>query len=781
MKDSIMTLLGVLVLSGGSNGNSYSYQEGAGEDYHHSPEISVYLSRIENLEERLDELESSMLLRDSVHAIPVERQYQDVPDFVSTKNMKVYAASDYYKEVFSTPFGCKMWVDYNQVFFEGCNVHIVNSTGLGGTEDRGNGLGNLIIGKNTCPIGAPNCDPVNPGYPSGADPNRMGSHNIIVGNGHTWTEEAVNSVVFGLENIIAGPNSAILGGRINKNSGITNAIVGGRGNIINQDTSESILVGGQLNRIFNAQFSVVTGGNSNVIQNVINTSLVGGSRNEITGNNSVILGGTDNTVISEDSSILGGSGNITKGKNSVIVSGENNITQGHHAYILGGRKNFAGGEYSSVLNGFFNQATGKHAMVSTGYLNSAKGDYSFVATGGGGFCQESGNWIWCLQRRGNIAEGNFTSIIGGYSNKSIGKYSAIISGSENTTPGLSSVVVGGSSASNTILPLLFPAYDGNSSEGRYSVIVGGRSNKAHGAYSGIFGGGTNETFGGDSVIIGGGGNHGSSGDVNFTPGNKTYGRYSVILGGANNKTGTFAGDSPSQYEVISGGMWNWAVGPYGSIFGGFTNTVVAPFASVLGGKHNSTVGESSVITGGMANRVYSPVSSVVGGLFNSAGVPPGFSVEIDSALKMRVFPLKAPDIVMGYVTQRSGITILGGYNNTVLNKLGTITGGYNNIIGNANENEAFCSECSLCSNELDVTYSLLSLHDPLLLDTLDYNCLSCMNFCSSSTSYTTAATVSGGYNNNIEAGGPTGFLYYMWLGGDEIEYYYDGCSNQYCM
>jgi hypothetical protein len=284
-------------------------------------------------------------------------------DMSSPRQMK--SSLDGRTEIFKTPEGCMMWAEYNQVYFQGCNVHIVNSSGPAGAIDRGDGLGNLIIGKSVCPPANPNCRQYHPGFTQpgeAVDTERMGSHNIVVGDGHGWNEAAVNSVVFGRWNHLKGPDSAILGGRENVVTGERNTIVSGRNNLVYSPASDSTITGGQQNTISNGQFA----------------SIVGGKGNTVSSRYSSILGGDGNRISSDYASVVGGGGNWANGLGSVIISGSSNTTSGDHSLVLGGERNTASGRYASVLNGYTNSALGKHAVVSTGSLNTAKGDFGLA-------------------------------------------------------------------------------------------------------------------------------------------------------------------------------------------------------------------------------------------------------------------------------------------------------------------------------------------------------------------------------------------------------------------
>jgi len=784
-KDILFFLIGMLFLSGGNYRNSDNYNNTDADDTSDSNDSRAFnscYSRMEKLEERLDSLESSQaLIQDQIDLSG--SQLINVPSQSLNRGEPTLKSSR--EEIFNVG-ECSMWVENNQVFFKGCNVHIVNSMGINGTVDYGDGLGNLIIGSNTCPSTSQFCDAQNPGYPndgSNVDANRLGSHNIIVGNRHIWTGDAINSVIFGLENTIAGANTAILGGKLNTVKGSQNTVMGGQENFIDSYSLSTTISGGLRNKFSSAQFSSIVGGNSNRISQSNYNSIVGGAGNEITGNNSAIVGGTDNMVISEDSSILGGNGNITQGKGSVIVSGENNITQGLRAVILGGRRNFAGGQFSSVLNGYLNNAAGKHAVVSTGYFNAAKGDYSYIATGGGGNCQEYDNWIWCLQRFGNTTEGKYSSILGGASNKTIGPYSSIISGSNNTTPGNSAVVVGGGPEAK-ILSLMFPSYDGNSATGNFSVVVGGLSNKSIGNSSAILGGGNNETHGRGSAVCGGGGVILDTGDEHpYNPGNFAYGDFSLVAGGEHNWAGTWYKDENDVFHltgdnaVAVGGKDNGAYAPrscavggrgnfidygeMGSTFGGAWNQVSGHLSVIVGGKKNVSAGYANLVSGGMHNWTFDYVSAIFGGLFNVAGVPINGN-----------YPFKLDNIDTAIVNDRTGMTTVGGYRNRAFDNISTVVGGTRNVAGHVPQNEDYCVQCVSCFNLPSVF-----VYDNSPLENDIYRDCSCQQECYTTNMTTSAATVTGGHDNHL-ASYLQNALYYPWIAGHGFEYSYLGSGAQ---
>lgn len=98
----------------------------------------------------------------------------------------------------------------NDIVFSGMNVHIVNGTGS--TEGTVNGTGNLIVGYNQSRNG-------------NDTPERTGSHNIVLGDGHEYT--SYGGFVAGLSNTISGSYSSVTGGLRNVASGDYSTVNGG--------------------------------------------------------------------------------------------------------------------------------------------------------------------------------------------------------------------------------------------------------------------------------------------------------------------------------------------------------------------------------------------------------------------------------------------------------------------------------------------------------------------------------------------------------------------------
>jgi hypothetical protein len=145
--------------------------------------------------------------------------------------------------------------DGDTLLFTGMNLQVVNGTGTTGGEP--NGLGSVIIGYNE----------VNPDALRGS---RVGSHYLVIGEGHAYTRYA--GIITGYRNTASGVYSSVTGGFFNTASG---------------------------------QGSSVTGGYDNTASGAY-SSVTGGYLNTASGHASSVTGGYNNTASGEKSSVLGG-------------------------------------------------------------------------------------------------------------------------------------------------------------------------------------------------------------------------------------------------------------------------------------------------------------------------------------------------------------------------------------------------------------------------------------------------------------------------------------------
>jgi len=116
------------------------------------------------------------------------------------------------------------------IIFSGANVHV--RSGSGSTDDNNTltGLGNLFVGYNEQRT---------------EDVSRTGSHNLIVGGQHSFTQhgglaagaantlDGVSAFAAGVRNVASGDFSSISGGQDNQTTAVASSVSGGRGNLAN--------------------------------------------------------------------------------------------------------------------------------------------------------------------------------------------------------------------------------------------------------------------------------------------------------------------------------------------------------------------------------------------------------------------------------------------------------------------------------------------------------------------------------------------------------------------
>ncbi len=232
------------------------------------------------------------------------------------------------------------------IIFEGANIHV--RSGSGTTSDAGNllGLGNLIIGYNEPSTFGTDID------------NRGGSHNLVVGPQHQYTN--IGGLVAGLDNNVNFQNASVSGGARNSASGVAASVSGGSFN--SASGSNSSVSGGFNNEASSAHASVS-----------------GGLGNEASDSHSSVSGGRNNLASGNASSVSGGDGNEASSAHASVSGGFRNVASGGTSSVSGGRDNTASGVTASVSGGITNMATGSRSSVSGGSNRSAIGDRDWVA------------------------------------------------------------------------------------------------------------------------------------------------------------------------------------------------------------------------------------------------------------------------------------------------------------------------------------------------------------------------------------------------------------------
>ncbi len=188
----------------------------------------------------------------------------------------------------------------NTLQFDGMNIQVTN--GLGATNGNAadpesstgttNGLGNLIVGYD---------EPYQDCVGEFCFLNKNGSHNVVIGHGHSYLNN-YGGLVVGIDNAINGNYSSVTGGARNTAQGRGSHVSGGLGN---NATGENSTVGGGINNAATGTRSSVSGGQDNEASGT-HSSVSGGQGNEASGLISNVSGGSFNEASGDRSSISGG-------------------------------------------------------------------------------------------------------------------------------------------------------------------------------------------------------------------------------------------------------------------------------------------------------------------------------------------------------------------------------------------------------------------------------------------------------------------------------------------
>lgn len=193
-----------------------------------------------------------------------------------------------------------------------------------------------------------------------------------------------------------------------------------------------------------------------------------------------------------------------------------------------------------------------------------------------------------------VASGSYSVIGGGRSNRAAGSYSTVGGGYDNTSSAFISTIGGG-------------FY--NAATDAYSVVAGGYRNTASAAYSSVCGGRNNTSSGYASTI--GGGHSNTSGPTSTTT---VCGGYSNIA--SNTRATVCGGQSNTASGIgsfVGGGQSNTASNTRATVSGGTSNTASATNSVVSGGQSNTSSGTQSAVGGGRSNAASGTYSTVPGG------------------------------------------------------------------------------------------------------------------------------------------------------------------------
>ena len=302
------------------------------------------------------------------------------------------------------------------VVVESANLHVRN-----GDSSEINGRGNLILGYN--------------GPPEEGSADRTGSHNLVIGDGHSYTSH--HGLVHGVDHRVEAPGAAIIGGEENR--------------ILQEDPNHigSAIVSGRNHEIV-ARYSAIFGGYKHVIEKSQESAIIGGDENAIIDTRRSFIGGGFGNLIDEEA------GGLDAGfQTATIIGGDRNFAgpgTPTNQNLDDGRDANDGYDYITILGGTRNQALGDTTVSVGGSSNQNYGTESAVIGG-------HDNWV---------GEPDFSS-----STPTSGYRSVIIGGEGSDNHAEFGIVLGGSGHT-----LGQPDQPG---ETAYGICIGGEDNELYGA------------------------------------------------------------------------------------------------------------------------------------------------------------------------------------------------------------------------------------------------------------------------------------------------------------
>ncbi|HMJ66872.1 MAG TPA: tail fiber domain-containing protein, partial [Candidatus Binatia bacterium] len=529
---------------------------------------------------------------------------------------------------------------------------------------------------------------------------------IVGGNSDSIETGARESFIGGgfANRIRTGAVASFIGsGSRNTNGGYVSLIVGGEGNVIQQNTSPSLgnwsVIGGGLRNLIapDSPASVIVGGADNTIDAGSQSSFIAGGERNAIGTNvdiSAISGGADNSIESQShvATIAGGQNNVIEGSAvaSTIGGGFNNriLTNGAYATIPGGRGNtatnyaFAAGRRAKAIHtGAFVWADSQNLDFTSTSNNQfavrASGGVRFD-TGGAGVILDGQPVLSGLVSASNLAADSVTGtaiVDGSISSADVNEASFSTTfwktdGNGGTTPGAHFLGTTDNQALelkvNSVRALrIEPAPVPN-------IIAGISNSVTAGRLGAVIAGGANQTISTDYAVIGGG----QSNAVNDVHGTIGGGRFN------------FAGGGPA--ATVSGGHSNIAGGQFTTVGGGRYNAAIGFVSGVSGGQGNvvETNADHSVVGGGLNNLIerFTFRGVIAGGGGNRIGTNSDYSIisggQDNHITNNSIFVTIAGGTLHDVDTLSSYSAIGGGYENNIGSNsiYSTISGGISNVI-----------------------------------------------------------------------------------------------------
>jgi len=296
---------------------------------------------------------------------------------------------------------------------------------------------------------------------------------------------------------------------------------------------------------------------------------------------------------------------------------------------------------AAFVAGSTNSAQGNFSTIAGGYSDTTKGLYGSVLSGYSNLA-------------GDAAVDTAVTVCGGWNNAATGRFAFVGGGAGNGATENHSVVVGG--YLDTVTSICGAALSGCYNKAGLgtpdsgATIAGGGHNTVAGAWTFVGGGSGNTAFYSHATV--GGGRENCAVDYYATVGgglqDTASADYATVGGGRRNK-------ATADHATVSGGTENIASAAYAAVGGGGLNRAAGSYAVVGGGFYSEALASASTVAGGFADTVHAEFGAVGGGCGNLAG----------------------------FGAYDTGATVAGGAYNKVLGKWSMIGGGTGNTVSSA--------------------------------------------------------------------------------------------------
>ena len=461
------------------------------------------------------------------------------------------------------------------VVFSDTNVFIQNGTAA---TDTLNGKGNLIVGYAT---------------PEG-DPERGGSHNVIVGDGHSYAGHS--GLAIGHSHRLTADHAVAVGGYGNQVGGDYGVTVGGQYNVTN----------GMYGTVTGGGFGLASGAYSSVFGGSENTAtapfsaVTGGRLNVVSGDYASIAGGEMTTVVTDALTVAGGVILVEEGAASAAMLAEldasvtavvETLDALEDAVIDGDRE---ATDRMDLLEAHdtiqdesiaLNRTAFEGVTLAVATLSGSLEETSATITGIGSTLETHETHLEDLEARVTLSDQLMTlvsidergDVVFEDTNLIIRNGSGLTTeatGSGNLILGYNDGVTADRSGSHNIVMGDNHVYSGT------STLIVGEAHRAAGHGSAILGGEANLLTGTHAAIVGG-------------VSNEVSGLMAANFGGSNN---TVSGN----YAIAIGGFENTATGSHSAAGPGRSNAAEGDHSAAMGGGLNLATGDTSAVFGGYA-------------------------------------------------------------------------------------------------------------------------------------------------------------------------------------